>query len=631
MSGMAGIVDLTGVPVDLTVLRRMAEVAAHRGLGGIHYYWAGDSVGFALLLSQGERKFTSGRSDACLINADARIDNRQELLANLGKKGIHFQDPMDPELILAAYESWGTTCPQHLHGDFAFAIWDRREQRLFCARDRMGARPFYYHYKPAQLFLWATECRQLLQHPVVSKDLHEGMLGAQLLPCPGQPEWSFFADIAQLPPAHSLCLDRSGLRVERYWDIDPQREIHYRHDRDYEEHFLNLFREAVACRLRGAGPTGILLSGGLDSGSIACIAGELGRRGPAARPATPLPLYSLSWAFDELTECDERRYSDLIVKDYGLEPIYVPADSHWLLSDYSENHPVPDDPTMLMCPPLLRATLKQAREAGVTTVMTGGGGNSLVGGIWPNYLDLLRGFRWRALGRDLAQQRQRDAISWPRALWRHLIRPALPVPLGRVVNRLQRVPESRQPAAPAWISPAFAHRVGLDEIRQASLPQRSLRGWMQLRRYQSVSNEFETRNAVAERRFCGEQGLEHCLPWRDARLFEFILAIPPDQVWRGGQPKDLVRRAMRGILPEEVRVSEHIGSIQPLRTLGLRYRGRPIIESLLDNPLLSQYGFVDAAALRTEYYRYCEGLRGEYPLNYALALEIWLRQLYSRG
>jgi asparagine synthase (glutamine-hydrolysing) len=530
-------------------------------------------------------------------------------------------------LLLAAYEGWGTTCPQHLVGDFAFSIWDLQEERLFCARDRMGARPFYYHYRPGQHFLWATECRQLLQHPGVSRKLHEGMIGAHLLPCPGQPDWSFFADIAQLPPAHSLCLDSSGLRVERYWDVDPRHEIRYRDDQEYEEHFLALFREAEACRLRDAGRTGILLSGGIDSGTIASVAGDLFRQGSTFRE-TQEPLWSFSWAFEELTECDERCYSNPIVEIYGLESVEIPADGHWLLSDYGQGHPVPDDPTTLMCPPLMRATLERARGVGVQTIVTGGGGNSLVGGNWPNYLDLWRGFRWRALIRDLARQSERDGTSWLRVLWRHVVRPALPAAVQNAIGRARQNPPPTPPPPPAWISSAFIRRVRLEEIRQASLPQRPFREWTRLRRYQSVTNEFETRNALAERRLCSEYDLDHCLPWRDARLFEFILAIPSDQVWRGGQPKDLVRRAMRGLLPEVVRTSTHIGSIQPLRTLGLRGRGRPMIEAALENPLLAQHGFVDAEILRTAYHRYCEGLRSEYPVNYALLLELWLRQLY---
>ncbi len=625
MNGIAGIYNLNGEPVCLDTLKAMVRAGTCHGQNNV-FLWTNNekSVGFAWAgLTGGAESFHTQRalstpSPAGQVSANARIDNRHELALALAHSGP-LSGFADADLILVAYHAWGRECPKYIQGDFAFAIWDECKKQLFCARDRLGSRAFYYHFAPARRFVWAGECMQLLKHPCVGRRLNEGMIAAHLVLCPGNPRESFFADIAQLPPAHVLWIDESGLHIERYWDIDPEYRLFYKAEKDYEEHFRSLLYQTVACRLENVGEAGILLSGGLDSGSIACAAGELVQKSDANYPKT---VRAFSWAFKDLPECDERYYSDHVVEAFGLIPEYIAADSHWLLSDCDRPTNVPDDPTLLICPPLLRATLRRARELGTTVMLMGTGANELLGGNWPNYLDLFKTFRWRALGRDLWQHHRRNSVSWARLLWRHLIRPALPVSLVS----LKRAPRSDYPE---WINADFARRVGLEDIKRASLPYKPFRESARLHRYQLVANELETRTCLAVGRIHAEYAIEHCMPFRDARLFEFVLAVPSDMIWRGGESKYLVRRAMRGRLPEIVLTRQDTGSIQPLRTLGLRERGRPIIEAMLEEPMLARLGFADGDALRNAYIDYCCGQRREYPLNYALQLEIWLRQVFD--
>ncbi|MDQ3661536.1 MAG: asparagine synthase-related protein, partial [Actinomycetota bacterium] len=205
--------------------------------------------------------------------ADARIDNREELVRTLWG-GSHLPDepPTDAELILEAYRRWGEECPARLIGDFAFAIWDARRGRLFAARDPMAMRALYYRVEPRRV-LFGTEVKQILAVPGVPARIFEPAVGAYLAGPFGHMEWTFYEGISQLAPAHALVVDASGQRTWRYWDIDPDFRIEYPTEEEYVEHFLEVFLEAVRCRLRSTKPVGIFLSGGMDSGSIASAAG----------------------------------------------------------------------------------------------------------------------------------------------------------------------------------------------------------------------------------------------------------------------------------------------------------------------------------------------------------------------
>jgi asparagine synthase (glutamine-hydrolysing) len=162
--------------------------------------------------------------------ADARVDNGSELINVLTAKGFNRdREPTDADLILAAYACWGEQCARHIIGDFSFAIWDASRRRLFLARDHLGVRPCYYHASRHSI-AFASEIRQLRQLPGVSDNLNERMIAAHITVTPTPTTWTFFADVKQLAPAHTLVASESNLSLQRYWRLDPQKSIHYKHD-----------------------------------------------------------------------------------------------------------------------------------------------------------------------------------------------------------------------------------------------------------------------------------------------------------------------------------------------------------------------------------------------------------------
>lgn len=278
-----------------------------------------------------------------LLTADARLDNRQDLTETLTtKRHGGLEHATDADLILAAYQCWDSDCAAHLIGDFAFAIWDAPKQRLFAARDAMAMRPLYYRVEPRRA-LFVTEIKQLVALPDVPVRLYEPAVSAHLAGLFGPLSWTCYAGIIQLEPAHALVIDASGHRTWRYWDIDPDAEIRYPREADYAEHFMELFQESVRCRLRSVKPVGLLLSGGLDSGGIASTVGSLLQHGGVS-PAPDFHTYC--FAFETLTECDERHLSDHIVRRYGFVSTDVPAEAAAPLMGFPNHGPDRDEPYM---------------------------------------------------------------------------------------------------------------------------------------------------------------------------------------------------------------------------------------------------------------------------------------------
>ncbi len=243
----------------------------------------------AMAVSAGDQKSGAGLLPvlgALTIAADVRLDNRPELCAALAIDATEGARLDDAELILRAYQQWGTDCASHLLGDFAFAIWDADAGRLFCARDFVGVRPFYYHYAAGSgRFIFASDLLALSTHPQAPRALNLAYVAAALQTSIAQfqhPEHTYYQAIEKLPPAHCLTLDASGLQRWAYWQAGQAPERCYTDEREYVEELRSLLQAAVACPCRGSAP---------GRGAHQRRAGFVQRSRPgAAHPTAPGPL-----------------------------------------------------------------------------------------------------------------------------------------------------------------------------------------------------------------------------------------------------------------------------------------------------------------------------------------------------
>jgi asparagine synthase (glutamine-hydrolysing) len=634
MSGLCAVFQADGRPIDERLLRTMAAEVTFRGPDGLGI-WCGDGAGLAFLsqrLTPESRHETQPLADdgsGIVVVFDGRLDNRADLvpLRSSADRAGRRSELSDAVLVRSAFERWGTDCGRHLIGDFAAVIWDGPRRRLFALRDSAGMRALYYATDGSRTLL-ATEIGQLLALPGPAPRLNERALAAHLAMVHPPSHWTCYEGIARLPPASALVADPGGVRTWRYWDIDPAYRIDYDDEDDYAEHFLDLFNGAVRARLRSLAPVGLMMSGGLDSAGIGASAGRI-RADPDSTGCAELRAYNL--AYEELVECDERRVSIPITDHYAIPAVPVPADERWPLRDYPNHGPQRDDPDVAFYQPSIDRCLETARADGVSMMMTGTYGDAVMGGGVFDYLDQVRqGHPIRAL-RELAGHRDRGEGSLLRVACYRLLGPAAALvwpagtlePVRRPLRRLLR----RPPRWPPWLRPDFVRRTGLDELVLPPPRRREFPEIARRQRHELLRGRDAMRNEPAER-VCAHHGLAYGDPWTDRRLWEFVLAIPQRLLNRAGEHKRLMRRAMRGVMPEQARLAAGKTFPLALGRRGLCERESEAVQKLLTDSVLSGAGIIDEAAARSAHGRLCREDFGV-PLWPTLSAEMWLRRYWT--
>ena len=280
MSGILGFYSENNLSEHQVILDEMQSAIAHRGPDGLGHWTDGAvAIGHQRFVTtpeaQYERSPHSNARSNCVITADVRLDNRDELIETLNLESLDSQELTDPDLILEAYQRWGNDCPDKLLGAFAFIIWDPQRQIYFGARDHMGVKPFYYSHQE-KFFAFASEIKALLRSPQISNDLDENRITSLLTSELNDRVRTCYVDISRLPAAHWIEFSpHSSLKIHPYWQLDPHREIQLQDDTEYIQTFRAIFDKAVRCRLRRQVPIGSHLSGGMDSSSIAVTAQHL--------------------------------------------------------------------------------------------------------------------------------------------------------------------------------------------------------------------------------------------------------------------------------------------------------------------------------------------------------------------
>jgi asparagine synthase (glutamine-hydrolysing) len=640
VSGICGWVDWDRRPVVATDFEPMIGAAGYRGPDGITT-WSQEGAALAHLAlhstpeSVREVQPLEDAEAGLVLVADARIDNRDDLIPVLRQAGrISDRVPSDAEVILGTYRLWGDICPARLVGDFAFAVWDRRQHRLFLARDPMGMRSLHVRAGHGR-FLFGTEAKQVVAAPGVSDELYRPAVAAFLAGGFGSPEWTFHVGVQRLPPGHALVARPDGSRSWRYWVPDAGTRIRYRNEDEYTDHFLDLMKGAMKARLRSVRPAGILLSGGVDSGLIAATAGWLRARG--ADPAIPeVRAYSFAW--DRLRECDERHISGPLAEHCGIPVSEIPADDAWPLRSGWESALDPDTPFLFGHYVSLNRAARRAQEEGVGLILSGDRGD-LVAGMW--ILDLPALFvsgRWPTLVRELRTLARWNNRSFLRQARRELRR-VLPESARFHRTSWGALPPFRRfhatPArkrGPQWL-PEDVARGALEAREEAWLePVPPFPSHAARQRHRAIFTPLHMLGVAASERMHAVRGQTFADPWSDRRIAEFACQIPQRVLNRVAEPKRLTRRVLERLVPEHhVRAMRKIVPT-PLFDLGIRDRERPRIEALLGDPVAAECGFVDRDRLNAAYQEICRNPYADPTLLWrALTLEIWLRGRTSVG
>ena len=537
MSGIVGMFCQDGAPVDLYLLRALTGHMSYRGpdASGI---WHHGEVGLGHTLLQTTSELAGQRQPASLddrlwLTADARLDDRADLVRQLRAASSNVSESApDSELILRSYAAWGANCVDHLRGDFAFAIWDAPNELLFCARDHFGVKPFYYA-QLKNLFLFSNTLNCVRAHPDVSGELNDSAIADFLLfGLNYNDATTTFREVQRLPPAHCMIVSRGRLELRKYWAPPTNGRIRYRRDAEYVEHFQTLLQSGVNDRLR-TDHVGILLSGGLDSTSLAATTREI-----SANNGGIPHIHTYTALYESLIPDREIDYASDAAKFLGVPNRRIPMDD--LLPFVW-----PDDPSCRLPEPLdnpfFSALFNQFRAvAQDCRVLFSGEGNDnlMYFQMWPYLQDLRSNQQWSRLSSEALR------YLWIRPFpWRG-IRARLASMFGRT---------SGSDPFPPWIAPDFARRLNLkdrwrecSELRTASPPHPvrpkahaslALPHWTRM---------FENENAGGTR-----SPVEVRYPFLDLRLVDYLLALPPFPWFF---QKTLLRKAMAGKLPECVRI-----------------------------------------------------------------------------
>jgi len=286
MSAIAGIIHLNGEPLARADLEPMSAVLEPYGPESEHYWVEGSAAMVFRLMSftpegRFERQPLAGAGGRYVLAVDGRVDNRPELAETLGIPSAAAREFPDSLFILRAWEKWDEECLTRLVGAFNFALWEPKERRLNLVTSPFQGRPLFYHQTPRR-FAFASMPKGLLALPEIPRKMNEDKLGDFLVFNHWEAHTTFYEGILRLPLGHRLTVQDGRVSVRRYWETDLQRTIRYPRDEDYVEAFIELFDRAVKDTLRSVHPVGILMSGGLDSSSVAVTAApllkETGRR-----------------------------------------------------------------------------------------------------------------------------------------------------------------------------------------------------------------------------------------------------------------------------------------------------------------------------------------------------------------
>jgi asparagine synthase (glutamine-hydrolysing) len=618
LSCFAGLLNLDGAPVDPALLARMADRLAYRSPDGMAS-WSDGAVGmvhgrlWTTPEEVGEEQPIADVSGRVWLAADARIDNRSELLADLRHSQPDLaEDASDTRLLLAGYQSFGARVCDRALGDFAFALWDGARRRLLLARDAMGMRQLYYARREGTLAFGSTigsVLAALAERPPLNRQLIEAFLHDSYR---HWIEGTVFAGVLRVAPGHLLTADEGGLRQQLWWELGSTFAGSFASDEEWAGGFRRVFDLAVSSRLRSATPVALLAGGGVDSAAIASTA-------HAATAAERLRLYCLT--FEGTPTADESDYFDEL--DRGLAGVAsqrIPATELPLaLGRVATDDQPLDEPEVYLLRSHTAALFDAAARDGCRVVLAGEGANQVLGHAFYYDPRALRHVGWRELAAELPRFRSTTGIGTAELLARAFLWPVLPAALQEVLRRLR--PGDRQ-----WVRCAGR---GSWRDRLPPLPRRALAAslgpggrWAA----HSIGRPFDLARHSAIDVTAAHAGVEWRLPFLDRRVVDLLLHAPRRlRSWHGGDRR-ILRLAMAGRMPERIRRRVTKSHIQDVLHGRLRYEERPAVERLLDKPRAEALEFV-TGSVAAVFDNLRAGTGTAYRLLSFLCLESWLRRL----
>jgi asparagine synthase (glutamine-hydrolysing) len=626
MCGIAGFVSRSEFAGEQAaeasvVLDRMCRIIAHRGPDDQGTLVTGAAAlgmrRLSIIDLAGGRQPMSGCDPRITLVFNGEIYNYRELRRDLEARGHSFKTNSDTEAILHGYEEHGTACVEHLRGMFGIAIWDERTRSLFVARDRAGKKPLYYTLTPEGTLVFGSELKSLLQHPEVRREVSPEALDAYLsfgyVPDP----LSIFKDVHKLPPGCHLTFADGRVTVRQYWDF-PFEPEEGRTEDDWVEELRVLLDEAVRVRLVADVPLGAFLSGGVDSSAVVGLMARAGDR--------PVKTFSIGFREDSY---DELKYARVAAERFGTEhhEFTVTPDVCAVVDElvWHFDEPFADSsalPTYMVS--------KMARDY-VKVVLSGDGGDELFAGYTRYAVDQRRsGFARlpRVVREGLMQPLGRRLPHGARG--RNFIHNVALDPVDRYVEEVSVFTRLNKPSL---YTEEFRRRLGASDPAALFLEHaaRARTGEpLDALLYLDAKTYLPGDILTKVDRMTMAVGLEARAPLLDHKLIEFVGRVPARFKMRGLETKHLFKRAVEGLVPDEILRRPKQGFGVPIQHwINSELRGRTR-ETLLDARATGR-GYTDTSYVRLLLDEHERGRRDHATELWALfVLELWHRNFVDQ-
>jgi asparagine synthase (glutamine-hydrolysing) len=588
MCGIAGFLHADGSPADARVVRAMTDIIAHRGPDGSGFHVRGEvALGHRRLsiidLATGGQPM-SNEDDTLWITYNGEIFNHSVVRPELEAAGHRYKSHCDTETVIHAYEQYGDQCLTQVRGMFAFAIWDQPNTRLFCARARLGIKPFYYFWN-GRLFAFASEIKALLEHPDISAEFNDKLLPEYLAFGYTSGEETLFKGIKKLMPGHTLTLSCGSdpkVEIKQYWDAPCPIEFEERSDEQWIAECRSRLEEVVRMRLMSDVPLGMFLSGGVDSSAIAALIKRMTNG--------PVKTFSVGYNESQFSELSEaRQVAEQIGTDH--HEVRVSMDEFFNALPRLVWHE--DEPITWPSSVSLYFVSRLASEQ-VKVVLTGEGSDELFGGYG----------RYRFY--QLNQQWMRAYRGIPNGVRNAIQNVVADSPLlsASVRRKLGHTVLGRDASLESLYLNNFYCAFGAEE------QERLLSRHFDANPYANFLDRWEStqKSATLPRLLYADQktylvellmkqdqmsmacSIESRVPFLDHKFVEFAASVPPHMKLRGKQGKYIMKKAVEDVLPHSIIYRKKMGFPTPI-TAWLRRDQASAIHDYLRDPdgLLASY------------------------------------------
>jgi asparagine synthase (glutamine-hydrolysing) len=605
----------------------MRDTLAHRGPDDAGLY-LGEGVGLGhrrlsiVDLGGGRQPMTNENSRVWIV-FNGEIYNHRDLRPELEERGHRYRTESDTETIIHLYEERGARAVESLSGMFAFAVWDSERRELLLARDRLGIKPLYYALDGDGALYFASEIKSLIEARAAAPEINYHAIPDYLANHAPSGEETLFSDFKRLLPGHTLTWRDGVIEIRKYWDLSFAQNGHPAlSDRGAIEQWTELFREAVRAHLMADVPLGVFLSGGVDSSAIAAVMSGMARG----------PVKTFSVGFAE-REANELEYARMVARAFNTdhhEVIVGPDDFFAVMPKliWHEDEPLGH----LASVPLYFVSELAARH--VKVVLTGEGSDELMAGYyryWKTVYNLSLGARYHGWAPEALRRAARDWIDC--------------LPIGsRLRHRLSRTFLSREPDVESLYLDNFAVFSREQQLRLLTTEAKGRAGaldpYATTRRRLAQSDATTTLNRLLyadtkiylhellmkQDQMSMAASLESRVPFLDHTLVEFTARLPERMKLRRLTTKYVLRRSMKGVLPEPILTRPKMGFPVPV---GAWFRGayRSVIDDYALSARCRERGVFDPAFVRNLVAEHQSGARDHSQRLWSLVnFEMWARQ-----